>query len=317
MISYGSDCSGIEAPYIALTNIFEKKNIEHKFASDNNKYVQESIKANYDPEQLDGDIFLVNMSKRPHVDVYTAGFPCQTFSTVGQREGFNDDRGIVFFAVYDYIKAKLPKICLLENVKGLVNHNGGKTFETIISMLEKLGKYNVYHEVISPHECGWPQHRSRVFIVCIDKRIQTKKFKFPQAETLQILASDLLSSTGKIKSDKHLTPFNKKNLKIHIENVKRKYNKDIQKDYYFTDLGASAAFGKPMHQLIPCLKASRSKYYITNLNRFLTLDEVERIQGFPPLNVVVSESQYLKQLGNSMCVPLVEKIFMEIFSSIS
>ncbi len=131
---------------------------------------------------------------------------------------------------------------------------------------------------------------------------------------LEIRASDLLNN-HEVKKDTVLTPFNKKNLATHVKNVKRKYNKNILNDYYFTDLGASASFGKPMHEIVPCLKASRCKYYITNLNRYLTLEEVERVQGFPPLEINVSESQYLKQLGNSMCVPLLEKIFLNIFKA--
>ena len=314
MITYGSDCSGLEAPYIALCNILGGNNVRHIFSCDSDKNVQMSIKANFVPEIFTDNVFADEIQNRPHVDVYTAGFPCQTFITVGRREGFDDDRGIVFFAIYEYVKHRQPTVCVLENVKGLLNHDQGRTFSTIISMLEDLGVYNIYHSVLSPHECGWPQHRSRVFIVCITKVDQVKDFEFPRKEPLKLLASNLLDPS-KTQTDP-LTPFNRKNLNIHIANVKRKYNKNIMKDYYFTDLGASAAFGKPMHQVVPCLKASRCKYYITKCKRFLTLEEIERVQGFPPLNIEVSDSQYLKQIGNSMCIPLLEKLFLNIFRSV-
>lgn len=311
-VKYGSDCSGIEAPYIALVNLLGVKNVEHIFASDNDKNVLKMIETNFPPKILNEDVFDIKMDKRPYVDIYVAGFPCQSFSTNGKNGGFHDDRGIVFFTLFEYIRHVKPRVCVFENVSGLVTRHK-KEFQHILNKLEGLKIYNVYHKVISPDECGWPQHRPRVFIVCLQKNYQKRSFKFPVDEPLKIKASDLLDSHEYVPNTP-LTDFNLKNLNEHNKNIQEKYGISITDDYFITDIRASPAFGRPMYEKFPTLKKTRSNYYIPILNRFMTIEETEKAQGFPPLDIVISDSEYLSQLGNSMCIPLLEKIFKEIFA---
>lgn len=317
ILTYGSDCSGIEAPYIALCNILKNSNIElkHVFSCDIDLNVRHMINSNFDPLIVYDDVFNRNVNKMPYVDIYCAGFPCQTFSTVGKRSGFDDERGIVFFPILEYIQAKKPKICIFENVKGLITHNKGETFKTILDLINSLGIYHVKWDILSPHEHKWPQYRPRVFIVCIRLDTMTSSFYFPPKTGLNILASELLDDHNIVKHPK-LTKFEQKNLDEHKKNVKLKYGDNLDQKYYFFDIGASPNFGLPRFEVVPCLKASRSNYYISKLGRKLTISEIEKIQGFPKLSQSVSDTQYRKMLGNSMCIPVLEDIFTNVLESI-
>lgn len=316
ILTYGSDCSGIEAPYIALCNILKNSNIKlkHIFSCDIDSNVRKMIQHNFNPLIIYDDVFNRNVKQIPYVDIYCAGFPCQTFSTAGKRSGFNDDRGIVFFSILKYIQVKKPKICLFENVKGLLTHDSGHTFKTIVESINSLGLYHVYWDLLSPHEHGWPQYRPRVFIVCIRQDSVKYPFYFPPKIRLNILASDLLDDHKIIKHPK-LTKFEFRNLNEHTKNIKLKYGDNLDEKYYFFDIGASPNFGLPRFEVVPCLKASRSNYYISKLGRKLSISEIEKIQGFYQLDQNVSDTQYRKMLGNSMCIPVLEDIFTNILES--
>lgn len=313
MITYGSDCSGIEAPYIALSYLLGKDRVRHAFSSDIDHHAREMITENFNVETLLDDASLNR--EKVYTDIYFAGFPCQPFSISGKREGFEDERGrgTVFFHIYEYIKMHRPTVAVLENVKGLLNHDGGKTFAVVLEMLKSLKDYNVYHDILSPDtHADWPHHRPRVFIVCIKKSAQQRRYEFPEQIPLTKKASSLLNDRGISTT---LTDFELNSLNYKIEKYRSK-GVDITSDFYFIDVGASADFGSALHEKVPALKASRSKYYITEYNRKLETDEIRKLQGFPKLNVVVSDTQFCKQLGNSVCIPLLLKLFTTIFGSL-
>lgn len=312
-ITYGSDCSGLDAPYIALTSVLGKGKVVNVFASDIDQSVREMLQANHNIRNI-----YDSASNRPstYTDIYFAGFPCQSFSTAGTRRGFDDMRGTVFFDIFNHLTKTQPKVVILENVKGLLTHDGGTTFATIIHYLESLGCYNIQYQVMSPHTHGnWPQYRPRVFIVCIHKKAQKGPFKFPAEIRLTNKVSDIVdrSLTGDLNS---LTDFEYKNLQEHQQNMMTK-GEDLMNGYYILDIGASVAFGKPRLEVSPTLKASRSNYLITKLKRKLTVDEVRMIQGLPVMDIVVSERQYMKQIGNSICIPVLVQLFKSIFQSAS
>lgn len=127
-------------------------------------YAVDVLKANYEQENIVGDITQVNVSDIPDFDILCAGFPCQAFSSAGKRQGFADTRGTLFFEVERILKAKRPKGFILENVEGLVNHDGGKTFEVITTMLVNLG-YKIDYKVLNSADFGVPQERKRIYIV--------------------------------------------------------------------------------------------------------------------------------------------------------
>lgn len=311
-ITYGSDCSGLDAPYIALTHVLGKDKVINVFASDIDQSVRDMLKVNHRIKNIYN-----SASDRPstYTDIYFAGFPCQSFSTAGSRKGFDDIRGTVFFDIFNHLSKTQPKVVILENVKGLLTHDGGATFATILYYLESLGCYNIQHQVLSPHTHGnWPQYRPRVFIVCIHKKYQTASFKFPAEIRLTNKVSDIVDRT--LKGDLNtLTEFEYKNLQEHNQHMMTK-GEDLMNSYYILDIGASVAFGKPRLEVSPTLKASRSNYFVTKLKRKLTVDEVRMIQGLPEMDIVVSERQYMKQIGNSICIPVLVQLFKSILLAV-
>lgn len=117
-----------------------------------------------DTEVYFGDIRTVNPWDMPECDVYCGGFPCQSFSIAGKRRGFEDTRGTLFFEIMRIAKERHPRYLFLENVKGLLNHDGGGTFETIVRTMEELG-YSVEWQLLNSRDFGIPQNRERVFII--------------------------------------------------------------------------------------------------------------------------------------------------------
>jgi len=141
------------------------KMFKNVWANDNNKYANQVYKKNYGEKELqEGDIRTIDTDWIPNHDLLCAGFPCQAFSLAGKRQGFNDTRGTLFFEIARILEAKRPKIVLLENVKGLLSHDNGKTFGRIIQVLGDLG-YWVEWQVLNSKNFGVPQNRERVFIV--------------------------------------------------------------------------------------------------------------------------------------------------------
>src|SRR5699024_8502905 len=136
------------------------------FASEFDKFAQQSYTALYGDEQLHGDITKICEKDVPEHDLLVGGFPCQSFSVAGNRGGFDDARGTLFFEVARIAKEKQPKALLLENVKGLVGHDKGKTLDTIIKTLNDIG-YRVDFEVLNSKFFGVPQNRERIFIVAV------------------------------------------------------------------------------------------------------------------------------------------------------
>lgn len=127
-------------------------------------YALAVLKDNYGDDNFVGDITQVSADEIPEFDILCAGFPCQAFSSAGKRQGFADTRGTLFFEVERILRAKKPKGFILENVEGLVNHDGGRTLEVIINKLKELG-YKVNYRVLNSSDFGVPQDRRRIYIV--------------------------------------------------------------------------------------------------------------------------------------------------------
>jgi len=207
----GTDFSGIGSPEMALKLL----GIEHKqvFACEIDKYARKSHRAIYgDDYTLYEDITKRNHSEIEQLDLYVAGFPCQAFSMAGKRKGFEDTRGTLFFNVAEFIKINQPKCFILENVKGLLSHEGGKTFQTIISLLTDNGGtangqmfipyfedglgYHVYYKVLNTKNFGIPQNRERIFIVGFK---EFREFRFPKPFPLELRLKDMLQDNPEYK----------------------------------------------------------------------------------------------------------------------
>ncbi len=133
---------------------------------DNDKHANK-LYSNYfntEEECFFNDITTINTTELPDFDILCGGFPCQSFSIAGKRRGFEDTRGTMFFEVARILKDKKPKYFILENVKGLLNHDGGRTFQTILKILSDIG-YKVQWQLLNSKFFGVPQNRERVYIV--------------------------------------------------------------------------------------------------------------------------------------------------------
>jgi len=132
--------------------------------SEIDKYASELLATKFPTVKNYGDATKINPRELPDFDMLCGGFPCQAFSVAGKRRGFEDTRGTMFFEIARILEVKRPKIVFLENVKGLLNHEGGKTFTTILQTLDELG-YEVQWMVLNSKFFGVPQNRERVFII--------------------------------------------------------------------------------------------------------------------------------------------------------
>ena len=132
--------------------------------SEIDKYASQIYQNHYPEHKNYGDITKINAEELPDFDLLVGGFPCQAFSIAGKRAGFEDTRGTLFFDLARILRAKQPRLFVFENVKGLLSHDKGNTFKTIIATLDELG-YDLQWQIINSKNHGVPQNRERVFII--------------------------------------------------------------------------------------------------------------------------------------------------------
>lgn len=299
VLKVGTDCSGIEAPIQALEILNIK--YQHMFSSEIDERTRKILLCNYQPNVIYKDITARNHSKLPKLDLYVAGFPCQSFSGLGKREGFLDQngRGTIFFECFETIKSTKPEMFILENVKGLVNHDNGQTFDLILKMLKTLN-YHIYHKVINTLDFGLPQNRERIYIIGL-KKGKFCKFEFPEPIELKVYVTDILEKNVKTSE---LTDHKKKILR---DAVKSKIIASLtKKEPWIINLNCSSSErSSPMYNISPCLMASGAIYYITSEKRNLTPIEFLRLQGFKRLNFCDEYSKIYSVAGNSMSVSVI------------
>ncbi len=253
-----------------------------------------------------GDITKIPESDIPKHDILLAGFPCQAFSIAGERKGFEDSRGTLFFDVARIIKFHRPGAFLLENVKGLLNHENGETFEVILDTLNGLG-YEVSWKVLNTMDHGnIPQTRERIYIVGFNKKKFKKlNFGFPQSKELTTKVIDLLDTVVPEAYYYDKYPMYKQLRKEMInEGVvyqwRRKYVRENKSNVCPT---LTANMGTGGHN-VPLIR-------LDDRIRKLTPKECSRLQGFPEgyyLPKFLSNSHLYKQFGNSVSVPVIERL---------
>lgn len=303
--------AGIGGFRMALQNIGGKC----LFSSEWNKQAQKTYFANYG-EYPFGDITKKETKKLipRNFDVLCAGFPCQAFSIAGYRKGFEDARGTLFFDVAQIIQRHRPKAVFLENVKNLVTHDKGKTFQVILNTLEKDLGYNVYYKVLNTmHYANIPQNRERIFIVAFDP-IQVrnhKDFTFPIAETLKTTLADFISREK--QKDNFYYAEEHPYYPILVQQITRRdtiyqwrriYVRENKNNVCPT---LTANMGTGGHN-VPLL---RDSFGI----RKLTPAECFSLQGYPIAKFVlppIANSQLYMQAGNSVTTTLIERIATQI-----
>lgn len=285
------------------------------WANDIDKFACKTYRENVGNQIVEGDIRITKELIPPH-DILVGGFPCQPFSTLGKLQGFEDEknRGTLFFEIMDIITKHDTKVVVLENVKNLINHNGGKTFERIKTELCEAG-YDVNAQILNTQDYGIPQRRNRIFIVAFNRRYySTGNFLYPEKEILSIKTQDLLDEN--VAENYFLT---------------KKLEKTIlgmgTKGYMVKptiDLPISKTLTATMHKMH---RASQDNYVTDEKNyarnvidkekripiRKLTPNECRKLQGFPSeWTQVVSDCQAYKQFGNAVTVDVAYKVACQI-----
>lgn len=275
--------AGIGGFHIAFDNLGG----ECVFASEWDENCRKTYTANFkninpnlfENENFVGDITKINPLAIPDHDILCAGFPCQPFSQAGQKKGFEDTRGTLFFNVANIAKTKKPKVIFLENVRGLFTHDNGKTFDVIKNTILGLG-YSFYFQILKASDFNCPQNRPRLYMVCFRNDIDSVDFKFPSPVPLE------------------------KNMSWVFDGA------SVNKEIGFTlRVGGKSS---PIND-----RRNWDGYIVNGEERRITPREGKRMQGFPEEFVFpVSNSAAMKQLGNSVAIPVIQAIGENILAII-
>lgn len=281
---------------------FERVGARCVFSSEWDESCKDTYEANFG-ERPAGDITKIPSSMIPDHDILVGGFPCQSFSIIGERLGFADTRGTLFFEIERILRDKKPKAFLLENVKQLVGHDEGKTFKVILDALESLGYY-VHYKVLNGLDFGVPQKRERIIIVGF---LENYPFQFPKSDSNKITLSDILEPDEKIDA-KH---FISEHTQLKLKKIGKK------NPNYHTIWHENKSGNIGIHPYSCALRANASyNYLLVNGKRRLTPREMLRLQGFPDtFKIVVADTHIRKQAGNSVVVPKIEAVAKEMIAA--
>jgi DNA (cytosine-5)-methyltransferase 1 len=266
---------------------FDGLKAECVFASEKDAQARKTYQANFEQTnpalfeqgRFNDDIVAVHPATLPDFDILCAGFPCQPFSQAGYKKGFletREGRGNMFFVIRDIVKAKRPKALFLENVRHLLNHDGGRTFKIIKEVIEKELGYTLHYKVIKASDYGLPQHRARLFMIAFDAQLSLKTpFHFPQNIPLKYTMSDVFG--GVCEKDIGFT--------LRVGGRGSKIDDRRNWEFYRVD-GAVKRIG---------------------------IDHAKKMMGLPDSFIFpVSETQAMKQLGNSVAVDAVRAVGGEL-----
>ncbi|NLZ92398.1 MAG: DNA cytosine methyltransferase [Firmicutes bacterium] len=309
--------AGIGGMRIAFQNLGGKC----VFSSEWDRHAQITYESNFGEIPF-GDITKINEKDIPEHDILVAGFPCQAFSIAGRRGGFEDTRGTLFFDVARILKEKQPKAFFLENVKGLANHDRGKTLKVILNTLrDDLNYYVPDPQIVNAKDFGVPQNRERIFIVGFRKDIGVTNFKYPEPIKKEVCVKDILEERP-VSAKYYLST---RYLETLIEHKKRHESKGNGFGYEIIPPDGIAnaivvgGMGRERNLIID--KRLTDFTPVTNIKgevnkegiRRMTPREWARLQGFPDSFIIkVSDAQAYKQFGNSVAIPAIQATANEV-----
>ncbi|MCA9346711.1 DNA cytosine methyltransferase [Candidatus Saccharibacteria bacterium] len=287
---------------------FEKAGFTTVFANDFEKQCKDTYDLNFKNSKLVvEDITKIEAEDLPEFDYLLGGFPCQAFSIAGYRKGFEDERGRgnLFFDIARIIKARKPEGFLLENVKNLKTHDGGNTFKVIKETLEALGYY-IKYKVLNTMEYGnIPQNRERIYIVGFKDKKIIEKFEFPEPIPLTVKITDMLDDKVDEKYYYNGKPLYER-IKDDVNEIGQVYQwrrQYVRKNKKGVCPTLTANMGMGGHN-VPIIYDGKGV-------RKLTPRECFRLQGFKDdykLPANLPDSRLYKQAGNSVSVPVIERI---------
>ena|SRR5699024_8726476 len=281
---------------------FEDSNTAFVFSSEWDKFAQKTYEENYG-EKPEGDITQINAEDIPEHDIVLAGFPCQPFSSIGKRQGFEHvTQGTLFYDVLRIIRYHEPKAFLLENVPGLLTIQNGETFDVIIEALKESG-YTVFYKVLDAQNFGLPQIRKRVIIIGFRDDLGINNFEISESNgNKKAVIGDLLEETDPagysisehlqekylFKKDDGRPQIVNKDSKIQVKTLVSTYHKIQRLTGTFVEGGETGL-------------------------RLLSELECKRIMGFPDNFLIpVSRTQMYRQFGNSVAVPMIKSVADEM-----
>lgn len=287
------------------------------FSSEWDEQAKKTYQANFG-ELPFGDITKIETKKfiPKNFDILCAGFPCQAFSIAGRRGGFEDTRGTLFFDVAQIIKERKPSAIFLENVKGLLNHDKGKTLSTILNVLrEDLGYFVPEPKILNAKDFGVPQNRERIFIVGFRKDLEINEFKYPEPLNFKVSFKDVKEKkTVSVKyylSEQYLSTLVKH--KERHESKGNGFGFEIIDDKKIANAVVCGGMGRERNLVydfrlkdftpITHIKGRVNREGI----RKMTPREWARLQGFPDSFMIpVADASAYKQFGNSVAVPAIQ-----------
>ena len=255
--------------------------------SEIDKYAIETYQSHFNHKNY-GDITKIKTEDLPDFDLLVGGFPCQAFSIAGKRKGFEDTRGTMFFELARILRDKQPRLFVFENVKGLLSHDSGHTFKTIISTIDELG-YDCQWQVLNSKNHGVPQNRERVFIIGhLRGTSRPKVFPIGQNDKENTESREVCTSAT-VSTRTGSTAGGQQFIANTLDANYAKGNSSTKESH------------TPRTEVVQGMKIRR-----------LTPTECERLQGFPDNWTIGSDTQGYKQCGNAVTVNVIKDIFEKI-----
>ena len=291
------------------------------FSSDIDKNVSKTYFDNFNDNCLN-DITKTEAEDIPKHNIICGGFPCQAFSCAGLQKGFKDERGVLFLDIIRIAKYHLPELLFLENVKGLVEHDKGKTLKTIIDCIKEIG-YNVYTKILNSKYFDVPQSRERIYFICIRQDIDNETYKFPKETKINKIIEDILLPDDAIDETLYVNR-NKCNLNYKYANNNLFDDKEKR-------LLSNGFVGRKKHcsnviydtKGIMCTYTKSHNSTInggvvlsTNKIRRLHKREVMRLFGYPE-TYKIHKSHYIacQQAGNSVVINVLQSIIKSLIDT--
>jgi len=312
-------CAGIGGGRLGLQNI----GMKCIGFSEIDKKAEKTYKLFFGEDEINyGDLMKIDANKLPEFDVMIAGFPCQSFSIVGQRKGMVDTRGQIIYGLIKILKEKHIKYFILENVKGLVNHDKGNSLKIILQELNNAG-YNVSYKLLNSIDYNTPQHRERIYFVGIRKDIPIDNFEFPEPTPTPDIRKYLVDNDDQYifnESQRNFNTFEKYLLnKYNIGQYK--INQLLKNDFEVIDTRQSDL--RIYKGRIPTLRTGRHGVLYVKDGNFRKLSGYEALllQGFPKQYAkktkgIIQDSHILAQAGNAMTASVVEEIGKKLLNHI-
>ena len=341
--------AGIGGIRLGFEHAFGRQSLDTVFVSEYDKYAAKTYSENFDTpdeaiEGLDGLLMDVEgariygdirgfvatdgaVDRIPAFDICLAGFPCQAFSYAGKRLGLDDDykgmsRGTLFRELITICEKKKPKVVFCENVKGLLTHDRGRTFEIIKGAFEQIG-YRVFYQVLNSKDFDVPQNRERLYIVAFREDLSPETFIFPEGEETERRIADILEEAP-IPARYYLTSQYLDTLKRHKDHHEALGHGFGYRIKEWGDIASTLSCGGMGRErnLIVDARQHETEYKTTRVSgmndehiRQMTPREWARLQGFDDSFILPEGNSYMyKQLGNTVTVPVIEAIAKEIKS---